>query len=322
MHLVCAFIITPMSNWDDLKFVLETARHEGTSGAARALGVNHATVARRISAAEATLGARLFERLPSGYVPTEAGWEAVRAAEAMQDLERGLSRQIAARDTTIRGALKVTAPELLIARVLSPILADFIAEHPDVGLSLVATNETVNLAQRDADVAIRFAKSPPETLVGVRLFEQRGAVYANHALLAGDAGGAAALDWIRFAHWPGPPDAIKAVRPNLHTRLTVDDMAAAVGAVRAGIGATRMACFLGDSDPALARVPGLPLFPQAPLWVLTHSDLRQVPRVRVFTRFVTQRLKALQPLFEGACPQDFSASDGEITSKPSALPTA
>ncbi len=288
-----------MSNWDDLKFVMETARHGGTSGAARALGVNHATVARRISAAEAALGTRLFERLPSGYVPTEAGWEAARAAEAMSDLERGLDRRIAARDSAIRGPLRVTASELLIQRILSPILADFIKAHPEIDVSLVATNDTVNLAQRDADVAIRFAKSPPETLVGTRLFEQKGAVYASHDLLARDPGGEAPLDWIRFAHWPGPPDAIKAVRPNLTTRLTVDDMAAAVGAVRAGIGATRMACFLGDSDPALARVPELPLFRQTPLWVLTHADLRQVPRVRVFTTFVTQRLKQLQPLFEG-----------------------
>lgn len=315
-------MITPMHNWDDLKFVMETARHGGTSGAARALGVNHATVARRIAAAEASLGTRLFERLPSGYVPTEAGWEAVRAAESMSDLERGLDRTIAARDTAIRGPLKVTAPELLIKRILSPIFADFIDAHPEIALSLVATNETVNLAQRDADVAIRFAKSPPDTLVGTQLFEQKGAVYASHALLARDEGGEAPLDWIRFAHWPGPPEAIKAARPNLRTRLTVDDMAAAVGAVRAGIGATRMACFLGDSDPALARVPGLPLFPQIPLWVLTHADLRQVPRVRAFTGFVTQRLKTLRPLFEGDCPQDLSAREGEITSMPSALPTA
>ncbi|MBO9476516.1 LysR family transcriptional regulator [Shimia sp. R11_0] len=291
-----------MQNWDDLKFVMHTARHGGTSGAARALGVNHATVARRISAAEAALGTRLFDRLPSGYVPTEAGWEAVEAAEAMARLNQDLDRRITARDTAISGPLKVTAPELLIARVLAPIVADFLHTHPDVELSLVATNATLNLAQRDADVAIRFAKSPPDTLVGRQLFEQKGAVFAHRDLIARDPGGTAPLDWIRFAHWPGPPKEIKDIRPNLVPRLTVDDMAAAVGAVRAQIGATRMACFLGDSDPLLARVPGLPLFSQAPLWVLTHADLRQVPRVRIFTEFVTTRLKALQPLFEGQTP--------------------
>ncbi len=291
-----------MMNWDDLRFVLETARNGGTSGAARALGVNHATVARRITAAEAALGARLFDRLASGYVPTEAGWEAVRAAEGMSDLERGLDRRIAARDTAVRGPLKVTASELLIERVLAPIAADFIAAHPDIDLSLVATNDTLNLARREADVAIRFAKSPPDTLVGRRLFDLKGAVYANADVLERDGGGDTPLDWIRFAHWPGPPAEIKAVRPNLNVRLTVDDMIAAVAAARAGIGATRMACFLGDSDPLLARVLGLPLFTQAPLWLLTHADLRHLPRVRAFTDFAAARLKALQPLFEGQRP--------------------
>ena len=66
-----------MLDWNDLRFVMETARNGGTSGAARVLGVNHATVARRITAAEEALGERLFDRLPSGYVPTEQpGFEA------------------------------------------------------------------------------------------------------------------------------------------------------------------------------------------------------------------------------------------------------
>ncbi|WP_412552568.1 LysR family transcriptional regulator [Shimia sp. MIT1388] len=291
-----------MLNWDDLRFVLETARHGGTNGAARALGVNHATVARRITSAEEALGARLFDRLASGYVPTEAGLEAVRTAEAMSNLERGLDRQIAARDTTVSGPLKVTASELIIERVLAEIVADFVIEYPDIELSLVATNDTLNLARREADAAIRFAKTPPDTLVGRRLFDLKGAVYASPDLLERDSGGAAPLDWVRFAHWPGPPAEIKAVRPNLNTRLTVDDMSAAIGAARAGIGATRMACFLGDTDPQLARVPGLPMFMQAPLWILTHADLRRVPRVRAFTEFAAARLKALQPLFEGMTP--------------------
>ncbi|WP_421748996.1 LysR family transcriptional regulator [Cognatishimia sp.] len=287
-----------MLDWNDLKFVLETARHGGTSGAARALGVNHATVARRISAAEDALGARLFERLPSGYKPTEAGLDAVRTAEAMETMQADLDRQIGSRDTELKGELRITASQLLFQRVLAPILREFGDAHPDIDLKLVATNASLNLAQREADVAFRFSKNPPETLVGRKLFDQRGTVFASRQLLAADANADAPLDWIRFAHWPGPPAEIKAVRA-LRPRLTVDDMTAAVGAVRAGIGATRMACFLGDSDPALARVPGMPMFTQQPLWVLTHADLKDVPRIRVFLDFATQRLMELKPLFEG-----------------------
>jgi DNA-binding transcriptional LysR family regulator len=289
-----------MLDWNDLKFVLETARQGGTSGAARALGVNHATVARRISAAENALGARLFERLPSGYIPTSAGNDAVKTAEVMERMQADLDRQIGARDTELRGVLRITASQLLVQRILSPILRRFSDRFPEIEIELIATNASLNLAQREADVAIRFSKNPPDALIGRCILEQRGSVYASQELLARDLA-TAPLDWIRFAHWPGPPSEIKAVR-TLKTRLTVDDMTAAIGAVRAGIGATRMACFLGDSDPQLARVPGMPLFVQHPLWVLTHADLRNVPRIRVFLDFVSKELIALKPLFEGEKP--------------------
>ena len=291
-----------MLDWNDLRFVLETARNGGTSGAARVLGVNHATVARRITAAEEALGERLFDRLPSGYVPTEAGREAVRTAEAMERLDSELDLKIAARDDRIKGRLRVTAPQLFIQRVLGGILAEFTEAYPEVDLELVATNDTLNLAQREADVAIRFSKDPPETLVGRRFMDQKCAVYATPELIARDLGGEAPLDWVKFAHWPGPPAEIKAVRPNLRVRLTVDDMAAAIGAVRAGIGATRMACFLGDTDPALVRVPGMPRFDYLPLWLLTHADLRHVPRIRTFMDFTAARLGKLRPVFEGDAP--------------------
>lgn len=116
-------------------------------------------------------------------------------------------------------------------------------------------------------------------------------------------GGAAALDWVRFRHWPGPPQPVRDIRPILNLRLSVDDMIAAIGAARARIGATGMACFLGDSDGALVRVPGLPLFPYDPLWVLTHRDLCQVPRIRAFVDYVTSRLRAMRPLFLGQEPR-------------------
>lgn len=288
-----------MLDWNDLKYVLETAQQGGISGAARVLGVNHATVARRISAAEKALGARLFERLPSGYMPTEAGLDAVRTAQEMARMQADLDRQIGARDTQLSGGLRVTAPELLCERILSPMFADFIDLHPEIDLRLVATNDPVNMAQREADVAIRFSQTPPESLVGRRVLSPKGCVYISHAALARDQGGAAPLDWIRFAHWPGPPPEVKAVRPNLRVRMTVDDMTSAIGAVRAGIGATRMGCFLGDPDPTMLRLPGMPLFDYLPVWVLTHADLKQVPRIRAFTDFVTARLLAQRDLFEG-----------------------
>jgi len=265
-----------MVNWSDLRFILETA-----------------------------LRARLFDRLASGYVPTEAGRDAVRAAEVMEQTEIGLDRQIGARDADISGRLSITAPQLMIERVLAPVLADFVAEYPAVDPQVLATNGMVNLARRVADVALRISSKPSPTFVGQVVTKQRAAVFATPEFISRDKGGQAPLDWIRFAHWPGPPPEVIDIRPNLRVRLTVDDMMAAVGAVRTGLGATRMACVLGEAGPALARVPGIPGFAYAPIWILTHTDLRHVPRIRAFVEFTTKRLRRLRPLFEGrAMAQD------------------
>ncbi len=293
-------IARAMMYWNDLKYVLETVRQGGLSGAARVLKVNHATVSRRIAAAEDAIGARLFDRLPAGYAPTDAGLEAARAAEQMERSSAELNRAIAARDRSLSGTLTITAPQLLVERVLSPILLGFRAVHPEIRINVVATNEVLNLAQREADVAFRIGGSPSPTLVGVRVTDQRAAVYANHDLIARlENDPSLPLDWVRFAHWPGLPKQITSTWPNRRVALVVDDMIAAIGAVRAGIGATRMACFLGDSDPALARLPKVDLFEYSPIWVLTHPDLRAVPRVATFMEFAAARIRKMRPAFEG-----------------------
>lgn len=293
-------IARAMSDWNDLKYILETVRQGGVSGAARVLGVNHATVSRRIAAAESAMGARLFDRLPSGYAPTDAGREAARAAERMELVNADLGRLIAARDRSLSGELRVTAPQLLVERVIAPILADFCAAHPQIDVIIVATNDVVSLTRREADVAFRIDAAPPDTLVGTRATEQRAGVYASCSYLERHkASPGQPMNWVRFAQWPGPPEAVKTALPNRRTVLTVDDMIAAIGVVRAGMGATRMACFLGDTDPLLARVPGAPLFDYAPIWVLTHPDLRDTPRVATFMSFAAARIRKMRPLFEG-----------------------
>ena len=289
-----------MLDWNDLRFVLETVRQGGLSGAARTLRVNHATVSRRITAAEAALGARLFNRQASGYRPTEAGQEAARIAERMEMASHDLTRSIGARDQKLSGVLTVTASELLVERILAPLLARFIELYPDIELRLVAANRELDLKKMEADVAFRISDNPGDMLVGRRVAEQNAAVYVGleqAERLRHDPD--QPLDWVRFAHWPGPPPEVTHAWPNRRVRLVVDDMQAAVAAVRANIGATRMACFLGDSDPALVRLPRVPVFPYRPLWVLTHPDLRTAARVLAFTDFANQEIALLRPVFEG-----------------------
>lgn len=288
-------------DWGDLRYVLEAHRQGGLSGAARVLGVNHATVARRIAAAEADLQATLFDRLPTGYRATEAGKAAAQAAMVMEDTGLNLQRAIGAQDRVIAGDLTVTAPQLMIGHVLAPILKDFQAAHPEVSLKVRGSNETLNLARREADVAIRISNTPHETLFGRKVTDQKSTVYASRSSLAAlNQDPDKRLSWLRFEHWTGIVPEVRAAYPNTHIAMSFDDMAAMLGAVQAGIGVTRMPCFIGDQTPDLVRLPGIPLMPYLSIWVLTHADLRKVARIATFMRFVGDRLQQMRPLFEGA----------------------
>src|SRR3954451_23774882 len=141
-----------MIDWDDIRYFLATARVGSVRAAAGRLGVNHATVLRRIAQLEERLGAQMFEKLPSGYRLTAAGEEVLELAEQMEASSHQLETRVFGRDRSVRGLLRVTLPPFLATHVLMPDLADFARVYPDIEMEIVSTGEVVNLTNREADV--------------------------------------------------------------------------------------------------------------------------------------------------------------------------
>jgi DNA-binding transcriptional LysR family regulator len=235
-----------MANWDDLRTVAALVRGGTLAAAGFELGVTYTTVARRIARAEAALGLTLFERLADGYHPTEAARLVAEHASAMQGSADALLRQLAGRDPGLRGALVVTAPQLLIAHLLSPVLRDFTQAHPQVALEVKATNDLLDLTRREADLAIRVSRAPGDTLKGLRLAEQQTASFASEPwaerIAAAPEG---PIDWIVYAGYDGLPEGIAARYPGAHVAYSFDDMVAMGGAAAAGLGVVRMPIFYG-----------------------------------------------------------------------------
>ncbi|WP_139163177.1 LysR family transcriptional regulator [Epibacterium ulvae] len=287
-------------DWNDLKYVLETVRCGGVSGAARVLGVNHATVSRRIVSAEISLGALLFDKLATGYVPTDAGLAAARTAESIETESAKLARLLDARDRKLSGPLIVTAPQLLCGGVLTELIADFYARYPDVETTLLASTDVLSLPKREADVAIRISKDPTETLFGTSPTEERVAVYTSPDYLNRlEKSPEHPLRLIMMKHWAEVPAEITGSWPNTETALVVSDLTSALGAAKAGLGAARLPCFLGEEDQGLVRLPGLPTFPYSRIWVLTHPNLKDVTRISVFMKFISSGFRSKRRLFEG-----------------------
>jgi DNA-binding transcriptional LysR family regulator len=284
-------------DWEDLHTVLAVADTGSLAAAARRLGVNHTTVLRRIGGFEQRLGLRLFDRLPGGYALTAGGEELVAAARGMAATVETLERRLAGQDLRLDGTLRVATADTLMASILPPLLAQFRDLHPGITIEITTANLLANLTRRDADVAIRTAPDPPETLVGRRVAGIAFAVYAaaeysDHSWVAPDdsLAGTAVARWMRQA----VPDAVVALR--------ADSLVGMCRAAQAGLGLAALPCYLGDTAGGLVRVP-MPTVPaETALWVLTHEDLRRTARVSAFTEFIAAALARQRDLLEGRRP--------------------
>ena len=270
-----------------LRTVLYVVREGSVSAAAKAMDVNTTTVARRIASAEAALGTLLFERRSQGYVATDAGQLAAARAEAMEREEVALRRVIAGRDARMSGPLTITAPQLLIAASLNELWVSFMERYPQIDLTVLATNNLLDLESHEADVAIRISDDPGDNLIGRRLTRQETASFASEELAAHYAANPdAPIDWIGFTFWKGVPKALQPTYPNARIRLMFDDMTAVIGAVQAGLGVARMPMFLGRATPGLVQVPFLAPQPYLDIWVLTHPDLKNAAKVIAFKQML------------------------------------
>ncbi|HEX7115297.1 MAG TPA: LysR family transcriptional regulator [Steroidobacter sp.] len=293
--------------WDDLQYVLTVAETGSLAAAAIALGVNRTTVLRRINAFERKYALRVFERLPGGYTLTPGGQELFEAARGLEHTILTLERKLAGQDQRAEGIVHLTTTDTLIASILPAQLHAFRREHPGIVLEVTTSNTLLDLARRDADIAIRPVVQPPETLIGRRICSVAFAVYAapgyvsahdlsapldGHAWLAPST----TLAQTSVARWMS--DAV----PEGRRVLRADSLLALRELCAAGAGLAALPCYLGDTDPRLVRVRAPLKEMTTALWVLTHPDLVRTQRFRLFLDFIATALARERPLIEGRRP--------------------
>lgn len=297
--MTCVYACMEMS-WDDIKTVNLLVRSGSLAAAARQLGLNYTTVARRVQRAEVALGMKLFERLADGYRPTETALLIAEHAATMENAEHALLRQIAGRDTRLTGPLRITAPQLLIAHVLAPVLAAFTAEHPGVDLRVMASNDLLDLSRRESDLAVRISRDPGDALQGLRLTQQETASFAtqNWAKRIEDEP-EGPIDWIVYEAFPELPALVTDKYTGARVRYRFDDMVAMVGAAQSGLGVIRVPMFLGRSTPGLVQVPMIPPQPYADIWVVGHPDVWPSAKAKAFREILVPHIRARRAFFTG-----------------------
>lgn len=300
-------------DWDNLRYFLAVAREGSLSGAARRLRVNHTTVLRRVAALEASVGAPLFEKLPSGYVLTAAGDAMQRAAIKVEEDVADVTRQLAGLDPRMTGVLRVTTLDILAEWVLPKYLAAFQRLNPDVTVELLVGEASLNLTRREADVAIRATSRPPEHLVGRRVSGMAFAVYGGVDFLRRlKLASPSPMEKLLAAPWAGLDESFdhtimnrwlyETIRPE-RVAWRTNSTPALAAAAAAGVGLALLPCCVADLRADLRRAGPVFENENSGVWLLTHGDLRRQHRVRAFLDAMAEAFAAERDLLEGRRPQ-------------------
>jgi DNA-binding transcriptional LysR family regulator len=275
------------ANWNDLRYLLAVSRGRTLAAAARLLGVDDTTVARRLAALQATIGAPLCQRLADGTLQlTRAGERVALHAERIEREIGQLDTALSGAEHVASGTVRVTAVPIVVNHILVPAAPRLLARHPGLQIELVADSRDLSLTRRETDLALRLAR--PRTggtkVAARRVGTLRYDVYAAASCTMREA---RRLPWVTYdeamAHLPqarwiaatagGNDERIAALR--------VNDAEALRQAVIAGLGRSLLPCVVADGDTRLRRLGvgrGAPA-PARELWLLTHAELRTLGRI-------------------------------------------
>jgi DNA-binding transcriptional LysR family regulator len=284
--------------WDDIRFFLAVARAGSLSGAARVLGVGHVTVGRRVALLERRLGVKLLNRLPEGFSTTPAGQAILGQCAAMEGAALDLERIAAGRDSLTAGTVRLTTTEALAHRVVAPAIARLRRTHPALQVDLIVGVRTLDIARRDADLAVRFTRPKAPELVCRKLGEVGYSLYASRGYLARcgtptRGAGLAGYDLIAFTGAPAvaSPFFMGEALDDARMAVRCDNPLIQLQAAAQGIGIAELACCLGDECADLARI-----WPDEPpalrtAWLVVHQDLRRSARIRVVTSAIVEAFR-------------------------------
>jgi DNA-binding transcriptional LysR family regulator len=277
------------NDWDEVRTAYQVARMGTVSGAAQALGVHHATVIRHIDSLEGKLGAKLFQRHARGYTPTEAGDDLLNVAQQTDDQLSQLASRIRGRGNQVTGELIITSLAVL-APLLSPSLAEFQDEHPEVMIKLMTDERVFRLEYGEAHIAVRAGRPPdqPDNVVQ-KLYQQDMALYASKDYIRRH-GRPTSLEepgahrFIGFADENPRAPFFKWLEDNIppeNLTYRVNQITAAWPAMRSGLGIGFSPTWaeIENDDTEMVFEPREEWCTQ--LWLVTHVDLHRTPKVQM-----------------------------------------
>ncbi len=290
----------PGFDWNDLKYFLAVAREGGLSKAALTLDTSASTVSRHVSALEQRLNVRLFVRLSTGYLLTDAGSELFERVAEVERSTHAVARgsSVAAERDKVTGLVRLATADSLGAMVLAPRLGLLRQRHPGLRVELLLGHAQVDLTRREADIALRILDAGDLAAHPDHVMHRVGSVhfhlYATQGLL--DAAGVSAgqVDWKSLDHIAWDVSwrhlALAQWMQTAFGRPPVfssNSIAAHLQMARAGLGVSMLPQYMVRADDALVRLDA-GLLPERELWLVYHRDLRDSGRVQAVRAFIDE----------------------------------
>ena len=290
-------------DWDKIRIFFTVSECGSFTKAGDALGLSQSAVSRQISALERELKAPLFHRHARGLILTEQGDLLFRAARDMKMRLETTRGRLAETSERPSGELKVTATIGVGSMWLAQRVAEFLDLYPDIRVQLILTNEELDLAMREADVAVRLRRPAQPDLIQRRLFTVHFHVYAstdyikrfgepktledldNHRLVS--FGGEQEPSYLLEVHWLRT--AGREMREPRPVQFIVNNIAALRTAVQTGAGIGVLPDYAVDGSSNLVQILRDTEMPSLDSYLVYAEEMRSVARVQAFRDFLVAK---------------------------------
>ncbi|UWU28794.1 LysR family transcriptional regulator [Rhizobium sp. WSM1274] len=291
-------------NWDDVRIFLAVARTGQILAASKRLGLNHATLSRRLTSLEEALKTRLFIRRTNGCELTAEGEVFLASAERMETEMLAAQASLGHTDTAIAGTVRVGAPDGFGVSFLAPRIGRLIERHPALKIQLVPVPRSFSLSQREADIAITLERPDQGRLVSSKLTDYTLGLYASRDYLA-LKGAPADIDALKAHCRIGyVEDLIFTASLNFSSAVMRSwdagfEISTAIGqteAVRSGAGIGILHDYIARQYPELQRIlPDISI--RRAYWTTYHETARDLMRVRSVADFLQELVSAERHIF-------------------------
>ncbi|TVT79592.1 LysR family transcriptional regulator [Pseudomonas sp. H3(2019)] len=288
--------MTNMLDWDSLRFFFAFVHEGSLAAAARSLGVEHATVARRIAALEASLDMKLVDRRGRVYQLTEDGVRVGEYAAQMESASLALRRFADGGESRIEGAVILSAPPAYLGTLVARRLGVLRERYPRLQLTLVGAKSTASLARKETDIAITFSRPDEQSVVAKRLGSLRFYPHASEDYISQRE--PEEFEFIGYDRSMDDSVQQQWLLDRLEGRplcVTSNDLRIQALAAVGNAGIVFLPDFLGK-EYGLARVDmdHTPL--ELPIWLAFHEDLRSSLKIRAVLDFLMEGLVQTQEL--------------------------